>query len=188
MDAKSRNVEFAHISGEFAETFGYVRQDIKAIRNASLSLNYTTMLLICCACQMLAWHKDLKDHEVFTSLLPVGDPVTGLGKMIFDSLRNGLAHRFRPDTLKIGGEAWRFSISSRGETPVHVARGNPSWLLLSAAFLEERMIAQIDDYEQELRRDVHARINFVKKSAKCIRAIPTKADGPAAAWSSLNER
>jgi hypothetical protein len=72
VESNSKNVTFADIATEFSQTFGYIRQDIAAIRNANLGLNYTMVLLICCACEMLAWHKDLDDDQVFTSLLPDG--------------------------------------------------------------------------------------------------------------------
>ena len=179
------DIEFTRISKEFQETFGYVRQDIESIRQANLGLNYTVVLLICCACQMLAWHKDLTDDQVFTSLLPDGKPWSLLGKVIFEALRNGLAHRFRPDTLRIGDELWRFSIFWQGGTPVSIARGNPNWLLMSAKFLEESVIRRIDAYEQELREDARARVKFLEKSQKCIREIPSQAGGVVTAWRTL---
>lgn len=182
---KSTGIEFTQIAKEFQETFGYVRQDIEAIRKVNLGLNYTVVLLICCACQMLAWHKDLSDYQVFTSLLPDSEPWRSLGKMIFEALRNGLAHRFRPDTLRVGKENWRFSIFWQNGTPVSAARGNPNWLLLSAKSLEERVIQLIDAYEQELRENARTRANFLEKSRKCIREIPPQAREVVNAWNTL---
>jgi hypothetical protein len=173
----------------FDETFGYVRQDLAAIRSANLGLNYTVVLLICCACQMLAWHKGLKDDQVFTSLLPDDERCRLLGKKMFEALRNGLAHRFRPNTIKVGSEDWRFSIRWQGGPPISVnPRPNPNdpnWLQLNAKVLEERLTAQIDAYQEELRNSARARANFLEKSRKCITEIHGGGEGIAAAWKSL---
>jgi hypothetical protein len=178
-------VAFAEIEKEFRETFGYVRQDIAAIRKANLGLNYTVALLICCACQMLAWHKDLEDDQVFTSLLPDTDAYQVIGKTMFEALRNGLAHRFRPDTIKIGNHQWRFAIFWRGESHVSATEGKPNWLLLNVKVLEERLVAKIDAYEEELRHSANARFGFRKKSQKSTRTIPPQATRITGAWKSI---
>ena len=53
-------IAFKEIEKEFNETFGYVRQDIAEILKKNLGLNYTIALLVCCACEMLTWHRE---HE-----------------------------------------------------------------------------------------------------------------------------
>ncbi len=70
---------------------------------------------------MLTWQRGLRDdqeaHEVFTSLLPDTEPYKAVGKTLWEALRNGLAHNFRPDTIKIGDEEWRFAICSHRAGP-----------------------------------------------------------------------
>ena len=100
------------IEKEFDETFGYIRHDINSILKNNLGLNYTMALLVCCACEMLAWHRDLKEDQVFTSFLPDREPYRVVGKTLWEALRNGLAHKFRPDTIRIVDDEWRFSIHS----------------------------------------------------------------------------
>ena len=98
-------IAFREIEQEFRQTFGYVRQDIAEILNKNLGLNYTIALLVCCACEMLTWYRGLRDDqasEVFTSLLPDTEPYKAIGKTLWEALRNGLAHKFRPDTIRIG--------------------------------------------------------------------------------------
>src|SRR3990172_4821291 len=107
-------VHFEEIRTEFEQTFRYIRNDIKAILDENPNLHYTVALLICCACEMLAYHKNLEPHQVFTSLLPDGEPYPIIGKTMFEALRNGLAHRFRPETIEIGSHQWRFSIRHQG--------------------------------------------------------------------------
>lgn len=178
-------VAFAEIEKEFRETFGYVRQDIAAIRKANLGLNYTVALLICCACQMLAWHKDLEDDQVFTSLLPDTEAYQVIGKTMFEALRNGLAHRFRPDTIKIGNQQWRFAIYWRGGSNLRASEGEPNWLPLNVKVLEEQLAAKIDAYEEELRQSASARLGFREKSKRCIRDIPPQATRIAEAWKAM---
>ena len=78
-------IVFKQIEKEFSETFGYVRQDIAELLKNDRPLHYTVALLVCCACEMLTWHRDLKDdqaHEVFTSLLPDTEPYKAVGKTL----------------------------------------------------------------------------------------------------------
>ena len=183
---RGANVEvtFAKIENEFRETFGYVRQDIAAIRKKNLSLNYTVALLICCACEMLAWHKNLEADEVFTSLLPDTEPYPVIGKTLFEALRNGLAHNFRPDTIIIGSHQWRFSFIPQQGPQVSVRKGEPNWLQLNVQDLEEQVKAKIKAYEEELQQSQSARLKFLEKSKKSMR---TKFPGAriAEAWKSL---
>lgn len=188
METETGEVAFTQIEKEFKETFGYIRQDMAAIRRADLRLNYTVTLLICCACQMLAWHRNLKDDQVFTSLLPNDERYKLIGKTIFEALRNGLAHRFRPDTVKIGKEQWRFSIAWKGGTDATAIEGTPNWLQLNVKVLAERMTAQINEYEVELKTSPSARVNFQEKSKKCVKDVSGKSEQVsriAEAWRSV---
>jgi hypothetical protein len=139
-------IAFREIEKEFKETFGYVRQDIDAILKTNLKLHYTVTLLVCCACEMLTWHRGLRDdeaYEVFTSLLPEEEPYKVLGKTMWEALRNGLAHKFRPATIRIENDEWRFTISSDGGSDVTASRGKPNWIGLNIRVLSARVISQI---------------------------------------------
>jgi hypothetical protein len=185
---KQANVEvaFAEIRDEFNQTFGYVRQDIQAIIAQNPSLHYTLGLLICCACEMLAEHKSLKEHEVFTSLLPATNSYPVIGKSMWDALRNGLAHGFRPKTLRIGSHQWRFSICHEGPL-VRVTEGEPNWLRLNVKTLNELVSAKINAYEEELRQSPSARLEFRNRHASTdVRPIPS-GTREAEAWRSLLE-
>jgi hypothetical protein len=122
-------IAFKEIEKEFNETFGYVRQDIAEILKKNLGLNYTIALLVCCACEMLTWHRNLRDdqaYEVFALLLPDTEACKAVGKTWWKALRNGLAHNFRPDTIKIKDDEWRFTISSHQSGPrIRVTKGQP---------------------------------------------------------------
>ena len=171
-------IDFKEIEKEFSETFGYVRQDIAALLKNDRPLHYTVALLVCCACEMLTWHRGLRDdqaHEVFTSLLP--EPYKEVGKTLWEALRNGLAHNFRPATIKIGDDQWRFTIfSDRSGPRMCVTKGQPHWIHLNIRDFSSRVNVQIDAYEQELRTSADARLTFHEKSGKYyVKTIPTEA-------------
>jgi hypothetical protein len=171
-------IAFKEIEKEFNETFGYVRGDIAEILKKNLGLNYTIALLACCACEMLTWHRGLRDdqaHEVFTSLLPDTEPYKAVGKTLWEALRNGLAHKFRPDTIRIEDDEWRFTISSQSGPYLSVAKGQPHWIHLNIRAFSSRVISQIDAYERELRTSADARRSFHEKSKSYIRTIPAEA-------------
>jgi hypothetical protein len=170
-------IAFKEIEKEFKETFGYVKQDIDEILKKNLALNYTIALLVCCACEMLTRHRDRRDDQafkVFTSLLP--EPYKAVGKTLWEALRNGLAHNFRPYTIKIENDKWRIAISSHQSGPrVRVTKGQPHWIHLNIRALWSQVIPQIDAYEQELRTSADARLRFHEKSNRYIRIIHTEA-------------
>ena len=173
-------IVFQDIEKEFKETFGYVRQDIAKILEMDLRLHYTITLLVCCACEMLTWHRNLKEEqafEVFTSLLPDAEPYKNLGKTLWEAIRNGLAHNFRPDTIRIEDDEWRFTISS-GHSGPHMSvtggapdKEEPHWVHLNIRVFSERVMSQIDAYEQELRVSPDACRMFKEKSGRYIKTI-----------------
>jgi hypothetical protein len=121
-------IAFKEIEKEFSETFGYVRGDIAAILKKNIGLNYTIALLVCCACEMLTWHRGLRDdqaYEVFISLLPDTELYKAIGRTLWEALRNGLAHKFRPDTIRIEDDEWRFAISSEPGPRPHKVTSRP---------------------------------------------------------------
>jgi hypothetical protein len=164
-------VRFRDIEDEFNQTFGYVRQDIRAILRNDLRLHYTITLLVCCACEMLAWHQGVPEHHVFTPLLPKTEHYRTIGKTLWEALRNGLAHSFRPQTIEIGDDKWRFSISSGSNPVVTATPGDPHWIHLNVRGLSNELISHIDTYEQELRTSEAARVRFHERSRRTIKPI-----------------
>jgi hypothetical protein len=127
---------------------------------------------------MLTWHRGLKDdqaYEIFTSLLPDTKPYKAVGKTLLGALRNGLAHKFRPDTIRIDDEDWRFTISSQSEPLISVRKGKPHWIHLSIRAFSSRLLSEIDAYEQELRTSADARLSFDEKSKRYINTLPAEA-------------
>ena len=126
---------------------------------------------------MLAWHRGLRKdqyYEVFTSLLPDTEQYKALGKTLWKALRNGLAHKFRPYTIRIEDDEWRFTISSQSGPLISVTKGHPHWIHLNIRTYSSRVISQIDAYEQELRTSADARRSFHENSKKYIKTIPAE--------------
>jgi len=182
-------ITFKQIETEFNETFGYVRQDIIELLKKEGPLHYTIALLVCCACEMLTWHRDLREdqaYEVFTSLLPDAEPYRAIGKTLWEALRNGLAHKFRPDTIKIENDEWRFTISSEKSGPlIRVTRGQPHWIRLNIRVFSSRVNSQIDAYEKELQTSPDTRLRFHEKSKSYIKTLPVEASRISGALRSL---
>jgi hypothetical protein len=182
---------FQDIEKEFNETFGYVRQDIAKILEKDLRLHYTIALLVCCACEMLTWHRDLREDQVFTQLLPDTEQYKTLGKTMWEAFRNGLAHNFRPSTIKIEDDEWRFTISSGQLSPhMSVTKGQPDkklphWIHLNIRIFSERVISQIDAYEHELRTSPEACRKFDEKSKNYIKGLNQDATRIAAALTAI---
>lgn len=173
-------IAFKQIETEFCETFGYVRQDIAELLKSDRPLHYTVALLVCCACEMLTWHRGLRDdqaYEIFVSLLPGTEPYKAVGKTLWEALRNGLAHNFRPTTIRIGDDEWRFTICSNRTGPrIRATKGHPHWIHLNIRDLSSRVNLQIDAYEQELRTSADARLNFREKSERYyVKTLPFEA-------------
>ena len=163
--SSDKKVSFESIESEFNETFGYVARDIAFLLEKKTGLNYTIALLVCCDCEMLTWHQGLKDYQVFTSLLPNTEPYKAAGKTLWEALRHGLAHNFRPKTIvTMNNEEWRFTISSQPNFPqMSVTKGQPHWVHINIRELAERVISKIAAYEKELRTRAGARSTFVRR-------------------------
>lgn len=169
-------VPFSEIQEEFDETFGYVRQDIQAVLKSDLRLHYTLALLTCCACEMLSWHKGHRNpHAIFVELLPRTPHHQQTGRTLWEALRNGLAHRFRPDTIQIDTTSWRFSISSGAEPIIGCRLGDPLWIQINIRRFSSLVIERIDAYEQELRTSAEACSKFKELSEKTTKVISNEA-------------
>jgi hypothetical protein len=185
-DERPFDIAFMAIEKEFGETFGYIRHDLNSILESNLGLNYTLALLVCCACEMLAWHRDLKEDQVFTSFLPDSEPYRVVGKTLWEALRNGLAHKFRPDTIRIVDDEWRFSIHSL-DGPHGSVTPIGHWIILNVREFAARVISEINAYEHELRTSTNARLSFSRQTRHYIRTLPAEAVRITSALKSLTE-
>lgn len=95
---------YAEIKHEFDVTLGYIHDDIQELCRGTKTVNYTVALLIGVACEALedaGFYANKK--TVLADLLPDDDwkQLTGV---LYEALRNGLAHNFDTKHIHVNGQ------------------------------------------------------------------------------------
>jgi hypothetical protein len=160
-DARKGNVTSCarDVKQEFAESLGYIRQDICWLLNHDSGLNYTIALLICCGCEMLAALKDKnrRGEKVFAEILPSGGWQVLAGR-IYEALRNGLAHGFDTKHLLVDGTQYQIYLGVKGPQDIRIIQTNRgAGLYIGIRSLAEALCAKITDFEALLEHDDDAR-------------------------------
>ena len=158
-------VSFADIKGEFDETLGYIRQDIKWLLDHDSGLNYTIALLVGCGCVVLAGCRPgpkSRGEIVFAELLPPGK-LQVLANRLYDALRNGLAHGFDTKHLSVDGKEHQIHLASRGPQKIAIVKNSRGiGLRIGIRSLAEALCAKITDFEALMQEDEEARRRFQK--------------------------
>jgi hypothetical protein len=153
------------VKREFAESLGYIRQDIKWLIDNDSSLNYTIALLIGCGCELLAacrGDKKRLGEKVFAELLPAGD-LQVLADRLYRALRNGLAHGFDTSHLFVDDEEHQIYLTSRGSQDISVLETDRGvGLSIGVRALADALCAKITDFETLLTNDEGARQRFIQ--------------------------
>jgi len=174
------------IKKEFDESLGYVRQDIRWLREHNSGLNYTVALLIGCGCEMLAaasGDEKRRGETVFAELLPAGDWRL-LKDRLYSALRDGLAHGFDTKHLYVDNQTIQIYISWGDPRAIeirHVDQG--LGLLIGVQPLAAALCAKIDEFEKGLQQDAIARKLFRK--ARDHQRLARLNGNEAAAWKRL---
>ena len=181
------NISWPQIRQEFNESFGYLRDDISRLRESKEAFGYTATLLICCTCDCIAWHKDIPEYKVLGSLLPSEQPYPKIAEKMFEALRNGLAHRFRPNTLSSGRDQYRFAVDWRSGRHLKTRHGDPNWIFLDLVVMCSGALSAIEDFQKELKESAAARSTFNRQhNKKLLTRIEDSAN--AEAWKSLMKK
>lgn len=162
------------IRQEYKETFGYIRNDIAAICNSKYQLQYTVLLLACCACEMIAAHQREHVPRVFLRLSTNGQLNDTHAKILWDAVRNGLAHRFRPHAIRINEESLRFRFFWGRGKPMQIGPTGGDgvrWIDMNTLTLAERVIALIDEYEAQLKSSPDARRLFCREWGNATKPV-----------------
>jgi hypothetical protein len=182
----AESLSWADIKKEFDESLGYVRQDIRWLREHDSGLNYTVALLIGCGCEMLAaasGDKNRRGERVFAELLPAGDWRL-LAKRLYTALRDGLAHGFDTKHLDVDNQTIQIYISWRHPEMIEIQRvdgGLGLWVGVQP--LAAALCAKIDESENVLQQDETARKLF-RQACEYQRCAPLN-QNEAAAWRRL---
>jgi hypothetical protein len=166
---------FADIIEEFKFSFGYIRGDIRAICQSKDTINYTLILLVGCACEMLAAARGERQHpeKVLAAVLePEWKPLAGA---LFTALRQGLAHGFDTKHLVVDGVSHQIYMNWSHPLPFTLfRRGSTVELYIGTRSLAELICKKIDDLELLLERDADARALWYEKAHKHQRDLPLK--------------
>lgn len=154
-------LSFEDIEKLFNESLGYIRSDIGALRSGEHPSNYTIMLLVCCACEMLAAARGDRKHpeRILAEILPPGD-WRRLAAKLYWALRNGLAHGF--DTrFFVDGKAIRIYISWTSKAVIETRHMlGHSLPRIGIQPVAQAICTKIDEFKETLRVDVDARDRF----------------------------
>lgn len=156
---------FNDIAGEFKVSFGYVRGDMRAICRGQETINYTLVLLVGCACEMLAAARGDRKHPE-KILAEVLDPQwKPLADALFTALRHGLAHSFDTKHILVDGVSHQIYMDWHEPRPfrLHQTAGNVQ-LFLGTRPLAELICKKIDELEIRLQGDPYARAMWYEKA------------------------
>jgi hypothetical protein len=178
----AESLSWADIRTEFAESLGYVRQDIRWLQQHNSGLNYTVALLIGCGCEMLAaasGDRHRRGEQLLGELLPAGDWRL-LATRLYTALRDGLAHGFDTKHLDVDGETIQIYISWSTKEIIEIRPVDKGLgLYLGVQPLAASLCARIDEFERVLQQDETARKLFRKACEYQRRARLNQYEAPA---------
>lgn len=139
---------------------------------------------------MIATHQREHVSRVFLQLSANGLINDTHAKTLWEAVRNGLAHRFRPHTIRTNEEILRFRFRWRRGKPMRIGEKDGEgvkWIDMNTLALAERVIALIDEYEAQLKSSSEARRAFCREwgnSTKPVSGLSVPLDH---LWRSLEE-
>ena len=156
-------IDLAVIRREFDETLGYIRQDLRYLKQSDL--NYTIALLIGCGCELLAacaGDRRRLGERVFAELLPPSTELQVLADRLYAALRDGLAHGFDTKHVRVDGTEHQIYLSSLGPQEFTIVRNDRGiGLRIGIGALAEGLCAKITEFEGRLMDDENARRRFM---------------------------
>jgi hypothetical protein len=177
--------DLAVVKQEFAETLGYIRQDLQWLLQTRSSLNYTIALLLGCGCEMLAacaGDEKRQGEKILAELLPATKELQVLAHRLYSALRNGLAHGFDTKHLRVDGAEHQIYLASLGSQGITIQENDRGiGLRIGIGALAEGLCAKITEFEKQLMQDEDVRQRFINARQ---RAADLNAN-EAAAWRAL---
>jgi hypothetical protein len=146
---------------------------MRAICKGADTINYTLALLAGCACEMLASARGDRQHPEKVLEEVLDDEWKPLAGCLFGALRNGLAHSFDTKHVVIDGQAHQIFMQWYSNRSFWLGRSDGSiGIFMSARVLAEALCAKIDELEQALQLDAHARELWHNKAHRYQRDAP----------------
>ena len=145
---------YAEIKHEFDVTLGYIREDINTLCNGTQTLNYTVGLLIGVACEALEDAGAYPNKKTVLSDLLPDDDWRQLKDVLFDALRNGLAHNFDTKHIHIGGRRVQIYLVWGLAKPIAIGmRNGEEALEIGTCVLGRGICQMIDEFRAKLQND-----------------------------------
>jgi hypothetical protein len=166
----------------FLQLQGFARNDLKQIRKLDKeSPVYAVGVLVAIATEALSQLEGRGDDAVFAEdLLGLrhGVPVL-VGRVLFDAVRNGLAHAYDTRTVVLGSEEVVVVLS--WEQRGHLSVASEDWLrdgklrrgiCLNVGTLWADLDAHFSEFSQRLEQDAELRQRVTDNAAKQKRSVP----------------
>jgi hypothetical protein len=173
----------AELPRAFTQLRGMVRNDLKQIRKLDKkSPIYAVGLLVAIATEALSQLEGRADDAIFAEDLlgrRYGVPPL-IGRVLFDAIRNGLAHVYDTKTIVLGSEEVIVVLSWQQRE--HLAVATEEWLhdgkprvgiCLNVDTLWGDLDAHYTEFAERLERDGDLRRRVTENSAKQKRITPT---------------
>lgn len=156
------DVSYDDIREAFEEVRHNFCYDLCLLKSQILGGNYTTALLIACACETLARYTyGMKDEDIrrFFSEKMLPEEWRPVGHSLFDAIRNGIAHNFQTKPIRIGDSLVDIGISWRQQPHLKFSP-DKKVLYLNIQTMAQQIIDLLGEYEQALRTDSRLRQQF----------------------------
>jgi hypothetical protein len=176
---------FKEIEREFTVTLGYIRDDINALITGSQTLNYTVGLLIGVACEALEDAGAYSNKKtVLAELLP-DDEWRQMKDVLFDALRNGLAHNFDTKHIHVDGRLLQIYMVWTLPKPIAIGiRNGAEALEIGTCVLGRGICQKIEEFRLRLQTDLAACERFKKSLDSSGRRVDCKP----ALWDVLRDK
>jgi hypothetical protein len=179
-------LSYSAIHSEFENSFGFIRNDLRAVCAGKETINYTVMLLVGCGCEMLAAARGDRKHpaRILEEILePEWKP---LANALFSALRNGLAHGFDTKHLIVDGVSYQIYMQWKARAVVRLHRTPLTTRLeIGPPLLAARICQKIDELQALLRADAGARATWFEHAHRYDRERPLNRH-ELEAWSKLS--
>jgi hypothetical protein len=166
---------YSEIEHEFDVTLGYIRDDINALCSGTQTLNYTVGLLIGVACEALEDAGAYPNKKtVLADLLP-DDDWRQLKNVLFEALRNGLAHNFDTKHIHVDGRPIQiYMVWALPKTIAIGKRNGEEALEIGTCVLGRGICRKIDEFRAKLRNDTDACEKFKSSLDRSGRRVDCK--------------
>lgn len=154
------DVSYEDIREAFEEVRHNFSYDLCLLKSQMRGGNYTTALLIACACETLSRYTyGHEDGIRFFSEKMLPEKWRPVSQSLFDAIRNGIAHNFQTKPIRIGDSLVDIGISWRQQPHLNFSP-DKKILYLNIQTMAQQIIDLLGENEQALQTDSKLRLQF----------------------------